>query len=208
MHRRWWLNDPDCLVVRDTDTELSAAEVRFLAAGVALSGGLVVSSDNLPSLAPEREALARSLMPAAGVAAVPLAPGEGPVPSTWRARIDAVRSLVGVLNWSDSPRWVSPNEYLFPGEVAFEPWSGKVLGKGDLLLAPHEGTVWQVTAPSPLPRIVGHTGNLAYAGLFTRAVSGRLQVRNDGARPATVAVESRGRVSLHDLAPGEARWFD
>ena len=208
MHRRWWLNDPDCLVLRDTDTELNRGEVHFLAAAVALSGGLVVSSDNLPALSEERATLTRSLVPAAGVAATPLDPGEGPVPSAWRARIDDTRSLVGVLNWSEGSRWVSPNEYLEPGEVAFAPWSGQVLGKGDLLLQPHEGTLWQVSAPSPTPRLVGDTGHISYDGLYVRPVSGRLQLRNDSDRSRTVAVEARGRITLHELAPGDVRWFD
>jgi alpha-galactosidase len=208
MHRRWWLNDPDCLVLRDAETELNAGEVRFLAAAVGLSGGLVVSSDDLPALSDERAALTRFLMPPAGVAATPIEPGEGPVPSAWRARLDETRSLIGVLNWSEESRWVSPNEFLEPGEVAFAPWTGQVLGKGDLLLQPHEGTLWQVSAPSPTPRLVGDSGHVNYHGLFVRPVSGRLQVRNDGERRRTVAVDARGRIALHELSPGEARWFE
>ena len=141
MHRRWWLNDPDCLVLRSENTELNEAEARFLAAAVAFSGGLVVSSDDLPNLSNERANLALSLMPASGVAALPIDPGEGPVASAWRARIDETRSLVGVLNWGEEARWVSVHEYLFPGELAFNPWTSQVLGKGDLLLRPHEGSV-------------------------------------------------------------------
>jgi alpha-galactosidase len=50
MHMRWWANDPDCLIVRETDTALDEAETRFLATGIALSGGMVVASDDLPKL--------------------------------------------------------------------------------------------------------------------------------------------------------------
>jgi alpha-galactosidase len=208
MHRRWWLNDPDCLVLRATDTELNAAEVRFLAAAVALSGGLVVSSDNLPGLASDRDALTRSLMPPAGIAAAPIEVGDGPVPAAWRARIDETRSLVGVLNWAEEPRWVAPNEFLEAGEVAFAPWAAQVLGKGDLLLTPHDGTLWQVSAPSATPRLVGDTGHINYSGIGVRAVSGRLQLRNEHERTRTVAVEARGRIGLYELQAGEARWFD
>ncbi len=38
LHRRLWLNDPDCLMVRSRETRLSAVETASLAAGVALSG--------------------------------------------------------------------------------------------------------------------------------------------------------------------------
>jgi alpha-galactosidase len=208
MHRRWWLNDPDCLVLRDTETELSEAEVRFLATAVALSGGLAVTSDNLPALSAERRQLTNTLIPPAGVAAQPLDPGEGPVPAAWRARLDETRSLVGVLNWGETSRWISVNEYLFPGEMAFNPWTGQVLGKGDLFLRPHEGTVWQVTARSPGPRVVGDTGHLNYHNLFSRQVSGRLQLRNDGAEPRVVAIDARGQIRTYELAAGEMRWFE
>ena len=54
MHRRWWLNDPDCLMVRDTDTRLSLDEVRSLATAIALTDGLLVLSDRMDRLAGDR----------------------------------------------------------------------------------------------------------------------------------------------------------
>lgn len=208
MHGRWWANDPDCLIVRETDTALTEAEVHFLATGIALSGGLVVASDDLPKLGPERRALALSLFPPAGVAARPEDPSEGPIPSAWRATLPGGRALVGILNWEDEARWVVLSEHLLPGEVAFDAWNGRVLGKGDVLLRPHEGALWQVTGPGTTPRVVGDTGHVNYAGLFQRQVSGRVQVRNDLGRPRTIAIEARGQVFEVDLAPGEMRWFD
>jgi alpha-galactosidase len=208
MHRRWWVNDPDCLIVRETDTELNEAEVRFLATAIILSGGMVVASDNLPKLGADRRALALALVPPAGVAARPADPNAGPVPPAWRADLGDGRSLVGILNWTDEPRWVVTNEYLQPGEVAFDVWNGRLLGKGDLLLRPHEGSLWQVTAPGPTPRVVGDTGHIDYHGLYQRPVSGRIQVRNDLDRPRVIAVEARGAVAEVELGPGEMRWFD
>lgn len=208
MHGRWWANDPDCLVVRETDTELTEAEVRFLATGIALSGGMVVASDDLPKLGDARRDMALALFPPAGVAARPFDPGAGPVPSEWRADLGDGRSLVGVLNWDDEPRWVVVAEYLRPGEVAFDVWNGRLLGKGDVLLRPHEGTLWQVTVPGQSPRVIGDTGHINYDGLYRRTVSGRVQVRNDRDRARTVAIEARGREFEALLAPGEMRWFD
>jgi alpha-galactosidase len=45
-----WANDPDCMMVRHTETQLSAAERRSLANALILSGGLCFFSDNLPKL--------------------------------------------------------------------------------------------------------------------------------------------------------------
>ncbi len=208
MHNRWWANDPDCLIVRDTDTSLDARETRFLATAVALSGGMVVASDDLAKLSPARRELALALFPPPGVAAEPYDPSDGPVPSAWRADLGEGRFLVGILNWTDEPRWVVATEYLRPGEVAFDLWSGRVLGMGDILLPPHDAVLLQVAGRGPTPRVVGDTGHITYAGLFQRQVSGRIQVRNDLDRPRTIAVEARGRLLEAELAPGEMRWFD
>jgi alpha-galactosidase len=59
MHRRLWINDPDCLMARTSETELSPDEVRSLAAAIAASGGLVAISDDVPQLAEESRALIR-----------------------------------------------------------------------------------------------------------------------------------------------------
>ncbi len=63
MHRQWWLNDPDCLLVRDHATELSEAEVTTLATVIALSGGLVLVSDEWHKLNPKRLRYITALLP-------------------------------------------------------------------------------------------------------------------------------------------------
>ena len=57
MHRRLWLNDPDCLMVRRDETELSPEETATLAHAIAVSGGMVVFSDDVALLGDD-EALA------------------------------------------------------------------------------------------------------------------------------------------------------
>ncbi len=53
MHRRLWINDPDCLMARTGDTQLSSREVDALAGAIAATGGMVVVSDDLPALGEE-----------------------------------------------------------------------------------------------------------------------------------------------------------
>ena len=208
MHMRWWSNDPDCLIVRDTDTSLDEAEARFLATGIALSGGMVVASDDLPKLSAERREMALALFPPPGVAARPVDPADGPVPRVWRAELGEGRSLVGVLNWDDTPEWIPWAEILRPGEVAFDTWNARMLPMGDVYLRPHEGTLWQVSGAGKTPRVVGDSASLTQNDLFVRQVSGRLQVRNDSPRPRTIAIQHRGQAWEIDLDPGEMRWFD
>ena len=57
MHRRLWLNDPDCVMLRTTDTDLTAEEVRRWALAVGDSGGMVLVSDDLSLLGADERAL-------------------------------------------------------------------------------------------------------------------------------------------------------
>lgn len=54
LHGRLWANDPDCVMVRTDRTRLTEAEVRSLVAAVALTDGMIVSSDRLDLVPPER----------------------------------------------------------------------------------------------------------------------------------------------------------
>ena len=47
MHRRWWLNDPDCLMLRTKETRLSNDEREALARTIADSGGMLLISDDM-----------------------------------------------------------------------------------------------------------------------------------------------------------------
>ncbi len=49
-HRRLWLNDPDCVMLRTSDTELTPEQVRAWALAVGASGGMVLVSDDLSLL--------------------------------------------------------------------------------------------------------------------------------------------------------------
>jgi alpha-galactosidase len=50
MHRRLWLNDPDCLMLRARDTQLTADERLALASVIASSGGMLLISDDMALL--------------------------------------------------------------------------------------------------------------------------------------------------------------
>ena len=57
-HRNLWLNDPDCLMLRTTATDLSPDAMRTWADTIAMSGGMVLVSDDLSLL----DASARALL--------------------------------------------------------------------------------------------------------------------------------------------------
>jgi alpha-galactosidase len=52
MHRRLWINDPDCLLLRSTETKLTPDERQTLATAVAITGGSCLVSDALQNYSP------------------------------------------------------------------------------------------------------------------------------------------------------------
>jgi alpha-galactosidase len=140
MHRRLWLNDPDCLMVRSRDTGLSREEREALAVAIAATGGMCVVSDDLSALDGEgRDLLARTLREAAAVDGAGL-PGAARVPDLLESDIP---SRIEVGCGPDAVRG-----YVNGGEaVAVFPAAGLAarIGPrpegGRLTLAPHGGAL-------------------------------------------------------------------
>ena len=61
MHRRLWLNDPDCLMLRARETRLTDDERAALAAVIVSSGGMLLISDDMSLLDAEAGKLFRTL---------------------------------------------------------------------------------------------------------------------------------------------------
>lgn len=59
MHRVFWLNDPDCLLLRGTETELAKNERELYALSAGALDNMVVVSDKLALLGPEEKGLFR-----------------------------------------------------------------------------------------------------------------------------------------------------
>ncbi len=62
MHRAFWLNDPDCLLLRDRETELTRNERELYALAAGALDNMVIDSDKLALLGPdEKELFLRAL---------------------------------------------------------------------------------------------------------------------------------------------------
>jgi alpha-galactosidase len=101
MHRRLWLNDPDCLMLRTSQTRLTPEQARTWALAVGVSGGMALVSDDLALLGPEERALLDEVIAlgrAADAEAIAGSPPsvpdqlDGAIPTTLQA---AGRTLVG-----------------------------------------------------------------------------------------------------------------
>ena len=132
LHRRWWVNDPDALLL-SPEKLLTLAEMHTLATVIVMSGGSFLISDNLPDLPPERLRIARSLLPIIG---------KRPRPSDWfdaitpsHLRLDLQNAtgswhLLAQFNWEDLAQdlILRLSDFgLISGDVyrAREFWSGK-----------------------------------------------------------------------------------
>ncbi len=109
MHNRWWINDPDCLLVRP-DTHLTQAEVQSLATCIALTGGSLLLSDDLPNLPRDRLAIAEVLLPVIGERADVLDWFDSATPQRLRLDLHGPVGrwhLLAWFNWSEKPQDVT-----------------------------------------------------------------------------------------------------
>jgi alpha-galactosidase len=105
-HGRLWANDPDCVLVRERgqSMDLVLNEVRTLAALVALSGGLVLDSDDLSRISPGRLKYLRQTLPPSGISARPLDLFQHEMPHLFVLPIQRGWGhwwVAGVVNWED-----------------------------------------------------------------------------------------------------------
>ena len=106
LHKRWWWNDPDCLLVRDVGSRLTVAEVQTAVTLVGLSGGMLVSSDDMSKVKPERLDWLSWLVPNLCLRGLPLDGLENEMPTLYRVRLkigEQAWQLVALFNWSDRP---------------------------------------------------------------------------------------------------------
>lgn len=196
MHGRLWLNDPDCLLARDSETALTPAEVRTLATAVALSGGMTLDSDRLPWLSPGRRELISFLLPPYGRAAVPLDLFESEVPRLLQLDC-ASHLLLAVFNWADEE--VEVEAPLPPEPVhAFEAWEGQYLGllRGglSLRLPPHGCRLLALRPHRGRPQVVGSTFHIAQGAVEVAAEAWDGKALTLSLRPVA---RRRGEVFLH-----------
>jgi alpha-galactosidase len=155
-HRRLWLNDPDCVLVRNSRTRLSPSEIQSLATVIGLSGGMVVLSDNLTELEDSALATLSFILPPLPSAAVVRNALDSDLP--YRLELDAgERLIVAVFNWEDEERDLTLA--VSTAEV-FDVWAQVSLGvtRGHLTLPRVPAHGCRLLALSPAddrPRILG-----------------------------------------------------
>ncbi|WP_276273191.1 glycoside hydrolase family 36 protein [Haloarcula litorea] len=191
-HDRWWVNDPDCQLLRP-GTDLTDAERRTLAAVVALTGGSNVLSDRVAAIdEPGRTLFERSLPPVDGGTV------EGVGDRTFPERVECERPAdggraVALVNWADEPRTRSLS--LAADERGWDAWDGEPIPAGGTAEreVPTHGCLLAHVAPARArPHLLG-TAHLAGLGDRVERVAwdddaDELTVAVDAERPQEVVV--------------------
>lgn len=103
MHGKWWVNDPDCLLIRP-DTTLTLPEVQALASVIALTGGSLLLSDDMPNVPDDRLYIAQVLLPLISTRPQVLDLFEQHMPENIRLDMQGACGdwhLLGYFNWAD-----------------------------------------------------------------------------------------------------------
>jgi alpha-galactosidase len=205
MHRRLWLNDPDCLMARG-DSPLSGVEARTLATAIAATGGMLVVSDDVPGLGDEGRALARAALEMARRVDGLGLPGaarsldllEGEFASSLVAR-SAAGATLAIVNVSDEPAaWCLDPEALGLGPLAgapepllgTRPPAAGAEGLLELTLDPHESALLATRRRYPLAVFCDFDGTFS-----VQDVGATLGARHAGVRPEIWERFTRGEIS-------------
>jgi len=122
MDPHWWVNDPDCLLVR-ADSKLTLPEVQSLASAISLSGGAILISEDMSKLSEDRLRIAQSLLPVLPPNPQVLDLFEKTMPSKMRQVLQTPageRQVIALFNWSDEPQDLKLNLQAFG--LKQKPW--------------------------------------------------------------------------------------
>jgi len=149
MHRRLWLNDPDCLMLRAKETRLSVDERHALAWTIAASGGMLLISDDITLLSEESAKLFRRVAEIG--AQVDAACAQEPVIAATLMQSSAVRILSAsttsgvlhlLLNMSDHEQEVRLADFLTGGaRAATIAVTGETEAEGQIRLPAHSARI-------------------------------------------------------------------
>jgi alpha-galactosidase len=211
LHKRWWINDPDCLMLRP-DTRLSLAEVQTVATVIALTGGALFLSDHLPALPEERRRIAEALLPLIGKVPYLLDMFDSPTPSRLQLDLDGPAGrwhMLALFNWQDRSRdlELQPNVFYLDPQVVYMArsfWDGRVyrIAQTPLVIqdVPAHGVALLAARPARpyLPQYLGSDLHISQ-GLEL------VEWKWDGPARVSQADGRPGKLSFRLQRPGPAR---
>ncbi len=154
MHRRWWVNDPDCLLVREHDTKLNRSETETLVSVLGATGGMLFLSDDMPRVSAERLELAAAALPPSRLVGQPSDTMARHFPEDIVVRGEDGMELAVLVNWNDE----EVCRPLPPTELAgswFDHWERRLVTEASLRIQRHAVRALRFVPHRDLPRLVG-----------------------------------------------------
>lgn len=131
-HNRWWINDPDCLQVRP-EIDLTLDEVQTLATVIAITGGSLLVSDDLPKLPADRRRIIEVLLPLIGKRSNVMDWLDTTTPHNLRLDLSnnsGEWNMLARFNWKEEPReiYLSFPDFCLPQSAywVYSFWENKV----------------------------------------------------------------------------------
>ncbi|NIN69402.1 MAG: hypothetical protein GTO63_32900 [Anaerolineae bacterium] len=204
-HRSLWLNDPDCVLVRSRaeDSDLTLNEMRTLVTIVGLSGGLVMSGDDLASVSPSRLRYLKSILPPYGEPAIPLDLFDHELPRTLALTVEASFGrwvVAAFINWEDR----TERTVIKLGQLGLQPdrwyhiydfWHRRYLGQAQRTMIiqrhrPHETALLLFKPVSERPEFLSSTFHVTQGAVEIRALT--REERDEGVEEMVVELARPG----------------
>ena len=202
MDPHWWVNDPDCLLVR-ADSKLTLPEVQSLASAISLTGGALLISDDLSKLSEDRLRIAQSLLPV--LPPNPQVPDlfETSMPTKLRQVMPTPageRHVIALFNWSDEPQDLELNLKAFGLEG--KPWLMREFWTGEWAEVESDHVFHAVPAHGVRLMTLSPLQDIAYLGSDLHASQG-IELRSWKVTRSKLTFdldlgrEAEGRIYLH-----------
>ncbi|WP_428267238.1 glycoside hydrolase family 36 protein [Haliangium sp.] len=174
MHRVWWRNDPDCLLIRERRTALTDKEIELMVTVLGMTGGAIFLSDDLAAIRPERLDLAAAILPPTPGGGLPTDLMARDLPESFELRGPRGR-VVALINAQDQERRLVAE--VDPGhEHIFDFWRGRVLDDATHTVPAHGVRALVVTPRTGEPTLIGTSLHL------TAVVDGLIRAHYDPER--------------------------
>jgi hypothetical protein len=173
-HRKVYVNDPDGLVLRDWDRgdgfNCTWSEAELWTVAIAMSGGSVLSNDELEKLSEPRRALYTACLPPLDIPCRPVDIFERPAPTAYILEVDENTKLLALYHFGDTMTDLDfdLDRVGMKGALVADCLTRKFLGFKDCIHVenanPHSAAMFLLRKPADKPAFVGSDANI-YMGI-------------------------------------------
>lgn len=204
-HRKVYVNDPDGLVLRDWDRgdgfNCTWSEAQLWTVAIAMSGGSLLSNDELEKLSEPRRRLYVESLPPLGIPCRPVDYFESPAPTAYVLDVDENTKFLALYHFGDNMTNLTfdLDKVGMKGSLVADCLTRKFLGFRDSLHVenanPHSAAMFLLRRPAAQPSFVGSDANV-YMGINLFS-----SVYENGTLTVTRPTDAFGTAKVYTLWP-------